>query len=54
MPIEFEEPQSILISENFKPSLTLTFSRELTNQRKTTIFLFCIWSKSARVNMASF
>jgi peptidoglycan/xylan/chitin deacetylase (PgdA/CDA1 family) len=59
MPIEFEEPQSLLISENFKPSLTLTFSRELTNNEKQQFSCFVsgqdqpelIWLASNKVNV---
>ena len=59
MPIEFEEPQSLLISENFKPSLTLTFSRELTNNEKQQFSCFVsgqdqpklIWIASNEVNV---
>jgi hypothetical protein len=59
MPIEFEEPQSLLISENFKPSLTLTFSRELTNNEKQQFSCFVsgqdqpelIWLTSNKVNV---
>ena len=59
MPIEFEEPQSLLISENFKPSLTLTFSRELTNNEKLQFSCFVsgqdqpelIWLASNKVNV---
>jgi hypothetical protein len=59
MPIEFEEPQSLLISENFKPSLTLTFSRKLTNNEKQQFSCFVsgqdqpelIWLASNKVNV---
>jgi hypothetical protein len=59
MPIEFEEPQSLLISANFKPSLTLTFSRELTNNEKQQFSCFVsgqdqpelIWLASNKVNV---
>jgi len=59
MPIEFEEPQSLLIYENFKPSLTLTFSRELTNNEKQQFSCFVsgqdqpelIWLTSNKVNV---
>ena len=59
MPIKFEEPQSLLISENFKPSLTLTFSRELTNNEKQQFSCFVsgqdkpelIWIASNQVNV---
>ena len=59
MPIEFEEPQSLLISENFKPSLTLTFSRESTNNEKQQFSCFVsgqdqpelIWLASNKVNV---
>jgi len=59
MPIEIEEPQSLLIYENFKPSLTLTFSRELTNNEKQQFSCFVsgqdqpelIWIGSNKVNV---
>jgi len=40
MPIKFEEPKSLVIFENFKPSLTLTFSRDLTNNEKQQFSCF--------------
>ena len=59
MPIEIEEPQSLLIYENFKPSLTLTFSRELTNNEKRQFSCFVsgqdqpelIWLDSNKVKV---
>jgi len=40
MPIGFEEPKSLVISENFKPSLTLTFSREFSKDEKQQFSCF--------------
>ena len=59
MPIKFEEPNSMLIIENFKPSLTLTFSRELTNNEKQQFSCFVsgqdqpelTWLDSNKVNV---
>ena len=59
MPIEFEEPKSLVIFENFKPSLTLTFSRDLTNNEKQQFSCFVsgqdqpnlIWVASNKVNI---
>jgi len=59
MLIESEEPKSLVISENFKPSLTLTFSRDLTNSEKQQFSCFVsgqdqpnlIWVASNKVNI---
>ncbi len=59
MPIEFEEPKSLVVSENFRPSLTLTFSRDLTNNEKQQFSCFVsgqdqpnlIWVASNKVNI---
>ena len=53
MPIKFEEPKSLLISENLKPSLTLTFSRELTNNEKQQFSCFVSGQDQPRINMVS-
>jgi len=59
MPIEFEEPKSLVISENFKPSLKLAFSRDLTNNEKQQFSCFVsgqdkpklTWLGSNKVNI---
>ena len=59
MPVEFEEPKSLVISENFKPYLTLTFSRDLTNNEKQQFSCFVsgqdqpklIWDAPNKVNI---
>ena len=59
MPIEFEEPKSLVIFENFKPSLTLNFSRELSKNERQQFSCFVsgqdqpelIWLASNKVSI---